>query len=129
MTTDPAIHRRSVSIDAELRRQLSEASSDRDALRQTLIGEGDLAASQNERALKRGAVWWMNAFTEVSRHRKELLTRNAQLERWLKESGAEATALQRIVAARDREIGELARALELARSGERCSCCTSREVD
>lgn len=52
---------------------------------------------------------------------------NAQLrldiethKRWHLEHGAEAGRLQETIAARDQEIGELTRALDLARAGERC---------
>lgn len=104
----------------ELERVIAEGHEERKALRSTLLGEAELAEAQAEPHEKRGSAWWHAAWREVSRHRAELLLRVGQLERWTREGGLEATRLQTELTAARKEIGQLTRQLELARSGERC---------
>ncbi len=111
---------------AAVEQQVREGNAEREVLRKTLLGEADLADAQCESPDVRGASWWKGAWREVRRHNAELNLRIQKLERWLDESGREATGLQTERDTAREEIGQLTRQLELARAGERCD---SREVD
>lgn len=104
-------------LDAAIIR-IADLESECSSLRTTLLGEAEVADAERELPERKGSAWWMSAWREVTRQRNEMLARVQTLEVWLKESGEEATRLQTELTDRIREIGELTRALDLARAGE-----------
>jgi len=115
-STNPgAIFSACVELRAELdeaRAQIVVLTTERDALRKTLIGEAVIADTEREVPERKGSAWWMSAWREVSRHRTELAHRVQQLEAWLLESGREASRLQTELDGLRDQNGGLARLLD-----------------
>lgn len=131
-----------VDVAAELRRQLDDASGKRveleariaaqDArikaleeqlaeLRSALQVAADQLAPAADVRPDRWSRFWFAAWGNANRLHGDAMMRIIKLEKWLRESGEEATRLQTALSTADEEIGALTRALDLARAGERCT--------
>ena len=105
--------------DAEQLKVIAEQQAELGRLRKALIGEGEIAESENEPEGRHGEMWWRAVAREANADRGAKALRIAKLEQWLMDAGKEATKLQTRVAELERELGELTRQLNLSRDGER----------
>lgn len=126
-----------LDIAAELRRQLEESRA-KVAELEALLAEAKVAIDEGRAVLQvaaeqvagildadtrpdRWSRFWFAAWGNANRLHADAMMRIIKLEKWLRESGDEATRLQTALSTADEEIGALTRALDLARAGERCT--------
>lgn len=123
------VHREREKVDernTQLLRAHTELNRQIDDLRRVLVGTAEDLAEEHDPEKQRSRIFWQSAFQASNKTRAELMLRVTTLQRWLREQGEESTRLQTKLLVAENEIGELTRALDLARSGERCD---SSEAD
>lgn len=99
-------------VNDELQRQVED-------MRRVLLGTAEDIANDG-REEERGPAFWFASWTNGNRRNAELMLQQAKQAKWLLEHGQEAARLQTALDLARNEIGELTRALDLARAGERC---------
>lgn len=128
-TTDVAALRRQLDEERRDRQRERESADERNAKLHALTIEQQRQIEDLQRVLinhaddiikERGVSFWAKAFDASRQRNAKLLLEIDRHKRWHLEDGREAERLQALVAERDQEIGELTRALDLARAGERC---------